>query len=550
MGPDLLQSVTEDRDTTVERVSPEISPISPSLYTRAPQGQFESWTVRNSRWIAMAILVLALAIRIHYARACYLTPDEGLHFTEARVSSWYGAYKASQMSTHPPLLILAVHATMMFLGRSELAVRLPSLAGGTIALWLAFLWIRRKLGVLPALWGLLILAICPSAVSASTEVRQYGLLLLFLCGALYAADRSLEEESIGWAALEGLTLVCALLSQYIALLVIVSLGVYVLLRYLRGGVPRGVILSLLGGQLIAMGLFVAIYFRQIRHSDVYSAAARAYLTKGYYQAAKSTVPGFLWNGLLDTFSFLFGTVGKACGGFILALFTAGVIALLAGRTRASRVTGVFVVTPLVLGAIAGLLRVFPFGGTRHEAYLLPFLALGLAAVTVWMPSRLSAPLFLAAAFVSPLWIAHFEPDNSPRLSSLADMKAAVDAIDHSVPVGVPLFVDQQTRYVLRYYLGRDDRSLDNLSAARGNDESVRGHRIVSPASSLWAFGPNDVATEVQHMGEEVHAKRGQPLWVVSVAWASTKPLVDRLSAVEVHDVKAFGVISIFEIPKK
>src|SRR5208337_421408 len=153
------------------------------------------------------------------------------------------------MLAHPPLFILVLHG-ILFFGRTELILRLPSLVGGTAALWLAFAWIRRSLGEIPALAGLGFMALSPAAISASTEVRQYGLLLCFVCGALYATERSLTEPSTAWAIVQGLCLLGALLTHYTAIVVIPSLGLYVLLRSLLERVPRRILITIGVSQLV------------------------------------------------------------------------------------------------------------------------------------------------------------------------------------------------------------------------------------------------------------------------------------------------------------
>ncbi len=145
--------------------------------------RLEAWVLKNSGWLALAGIVSGLAIRQAYAGACYLNPDEASHFNAARPNSWLGAFDASLTTAHPPLFILVLHG-VLFLGRSELILRLPSVAGGTAALWLTFAWLRRSLGGIPALAGLVFMTLSPAAISASTEVRQYGLLLCFVSGAL------------------------------------------------------------------------------------------------------------------------------------------------------------------------------------------------------------------------------------------------------------------------------------------------------------------------------------------------------------------------------
>ena len=196
----------------------------------------EQWVDQHATWLAMAIIAVAFAIRVFYSVSCYLNPDEGGHFDVGAANSWVETMRASLRLAHPPLFILVLHA-FLFLGRTELFVRLPSLLGGTAALWFAFAWIRRILGGVLALGGLGFMALSPLAISASVEVRQYGILLFFLCAALYATEVMFAKRSTRWAILQGLFLLGASLTHYTALVPLACIGFYVLVRSLVTGVP-------------------------------------------------------------------------------------------------------------------------------------------------------------------------------------------------------------------------------------------------------------------------------------------------------------------------
>ncbi len=94
----------------------------------AEAGRLEAWIVENSTVVALAIFAVAFVIRLYYANASYINPDEALHFDTARPATWVEAFKSSLRITHPPLFILVLHGFMVF-GRSELILRLPSLLG-------------------------------------------------------------------------------------------------------------------------------------------------------------------------------------------------------------------------------------------------------------------------------------------------------------------------------------------------------------------------------------------------------------------------------------
>ena len=233
--------------------------------------RLEAWVIQNSNWLALGIIAAAFAIRLVYAGSCYLNPDEAEHFGAARAASWLGAYRAALMLAHPPLFILVLHGFLVF-GRTELILRLPSLVAGTAALGLAFAWLRRTLGEIAAIAGLGFMAIAPVAITASTEVRQYGLLLFFVCGSLYATERALSERSTMWAMLQAIFLIGALLTNYTATIVLGSLGLYVVVRLFQGDLPRRFVLTMVANQIVLAALLVGLYFGHIRRASVFNPA--------------------------------------------------------------------------------------------------------------------------------------------------------------------------------------------------------------------------------------------------------------------------------------
>lgn len=268
-----------------------------------PHHRIETWVVRNSSWLALGVIAAAFAVRVAYSDSCYLNPDEAQHFEAARQSSWLATYKASLALAHPPLFILVLHGILVLFGRTELILTLPSVVGGTAALWLTFAWMRRSLGGTPALAGLGFMAVSPAAISASTEVRQYGLLLCFVCGSLYATERTFSERSTIWAIVQGLFLLGALLTHYIAIVVLVALGLYVSLRSFLDDMPRRILFTIGVSQLVLAMVEGWLYFGYVHRAMSFKLD---YLRYYYYAKAHETLLGFARRALSETFLYVRG----------------------------------------------------------------------------------------------------------------------------------------------------------------------------------------------------------------------------------------------------
>jgi hypothetical protein len=506
--------------------------------------RLEAWVIKNSSWLALVIIAAAFAIRLAYAGSCYLNPDEAEHFGAARWGTWLETYKASLMLAHPPLFILVLHG-VLFLGRTELVLRLPSLVGGTAALWLAYAWMRRSLGDIPALAGLGFLALCPAAISASTEVRQYGLLLCFVCGALYATERTFTERSTMWAVVQGLFLLGALLTHYTTIVVLGSLGIYVLIRLFRGGVPWRVLVTIGVTQLVLATVLGWLYFGHIRRSIVFSGGSMDYLGHYYYADGRETPLGFAWRSFSGTFYYAVGTRPLAL--VFMLVFLAGVAALLAGKTKAPSLMALLVMIPFVVGFVAAIAHVFPFAGSRHQTYLLPFLAAGIAAAFAWLQRGQAMPLLLLGAVVAPFWASHAAPENNMRELPIGAMTATIEYVGRMVPQGSRLFVDEETRDVLRYYLARNDTRSDTLRSEAGVEEGIGRYRVVVPRMpSAMAFRPAEVVQQVTESARALGIPPGDPLWVVSAHWKEPS-LASELPAGGDLDVKEFGRITVIRL---
>lgn len=505
------------------------------------------WVVKNSGWLALGIIALAFAIRVVYASSCYLNIDEAAHFAAARPSSWLAAYQASLRLWHPPLLILVLHG-ILFLGRSELILRLPSLIAGTAALWFAFAWMRRSIGVIPALAGIGFLTLSSAAVSASTEVRQYGLLFFFVCVALYATERAFTDRSIRWAICQGLMLLGALLTHYTAVLVLGSLGIYVLLRSLLDPVPRRILWTFLAIQVVLAVALGCLYFLQIHRSIPFGSGTTTYLSPFYYGAGHETLLAFTWRSLSGTFAYASGARRLAAP--LLLAFLAGVAALLAGRTKAPKLLPLLLICPFVAGFAAAAIQVFPFTGSRHQTYLLPFLAAGISAALAWLRTRLAVlVLLLCAVIAPPLWFVRATPDNNPRLMPKSDMARMIEFMHRTIPQGTPLFVDYGTRDVLSYYLARDDKSLDTLRAESSVEERFGGYIIVVPRIRATSFQPDQALAEVVDSAHALGVPPENSLWMISVPWVWSPALASQLPAEGDGSVesKEFGRISVIKV---
>ncbi len=507
----------------------DLSPNSAYREHSSAWTRLEAWINRNAVWLALVILVPAVALRIYFALGCYLAPDEALRFLAARPATLHDAYKASRLLPQPPLYIFVLHWTMYLIGRSELALRLPSILAATGTLWLTFAWTRRLFGGAPALIGLLFLAVSQSAIVAGSEVRQFSLMLFFISAALYATERACSESSVRWAAVQGAFLALALLTDYSAAIPLSAIAVYVLILGFSRRLSREVTLAFGCVALVLAAEIAYLYFHLIRGSDAFSAANLSPLAPAFFNPPNDSILGYGWMSVFRTFVYMIGFGNNWSHQFALLVFlvfAAGLAAICAGRAKTAWPAAILISAPFVIGLLAAFAWLLPFGGTRHETYLLPFYAAGLSAGLLWVPRSKWAPVLLVATASACLWAlankaedpGAGQPDLDPRYYSIDDMNAVLDTLHGRVPAGAPLFVDEATRLDLSYYLGRDDASLDALDRHMDNQQVLQGHPIITPAGFVWALPDADPLAVPCQTAQAAGVRPGNPIWIVKTEW--------------------------------
>jgi len=161
----------------------------------------------------VAIILLGMAARLWDLGARSLWLDEAGDYWIAAAPLGDILAANRQGSMDPPLYYYFLHFWMR-LGRSEFVLRLPSVLCGTAAIFIFYLWVKRLLGIRPALIGALLFALAPVQIYYSQEVNQYALLVLFSTLILLCFERVVTGGKAPW--LWGLTFasIAGLYSHY------------------------------------------------------------------------------------------------------------------------------------------------------------------------------------------------------------------------------------------------------------------------------------------------------------------------------------------------
>ena len=496
----------------------------------------ESRLIRNAGVLALIIIAVGIGFRIYYNLACYLNPDEALHVILAQAGGLKQAYLLSRTQAHPPLLTLVLFFFLK-LGSSEFVLRLPSLVAATLGTWLGFKWAERVFGAGSAIGMLVVLTFSPAIAFTAIEVRQYGLLIMGIYGALYGLERAYEEMSWKWMVFGFAFLYVAIVSHYGAIWITAAIGCYGLLRLFQlNAKPKEWIIWIvcqLGAALLYIILLVT-HMLKIRSGWMLNFAVNDYLSIGYFQGGDQSLPKFFGSKMLHIFSYLTGS--NIAGNLGLALFAIGVAALLlipakkGGKRRAD--LAVLLILPVVFGFSGTLLHVTPFFGSRHISYLLPFLVSGLCfALFRWVKYPAIAALLLSLA--GPYWLVStmsspiVAPNNLPAILPHIQMERALEFISSEVPDDQPLLVDMQASLELQCYLRKP---------------------VPKPLKAkLWAFDSSNLMPFVLDAGGKLGIKPGEKLWVMTTGWFNLPPLVESVPEELVINSRQFGNIGFVQL---
>jgi uncharacterized membrane protein len=359
----------------------------------APPGPPGRRWIRPDHAAALVLVALGLAARVLVARRSFVLSDESLHLHLASRESLLEVYRWSLTNAHPPLFFLLLGLWQRVVGVGWELCLLPA-AFGAAFLWMAYRWTRSLAGLASSLTTLALLAFLPQLVLLSAELRGYSLALFLVAGALVALERGIREIAPAWVALSAVSTGLALGTHYLALRSAIALFAYGAVRLLGRPTPRPVLRVWVASQAALGALFLFFYathLSKLRGGGMERHAQSEWLRAAYLQSEDGPL-SFVLRQTAALFRFLFTSPAGALVALVLVL---GGLALSA---RERPPAAVLLALPFVLATAGGVLRLYPYGGTRHSIDLALYAcaAIGIAVARL-TGDRLWVPLALAGA---------------------------------------------------------------------------------------------------------------------------------------------------------
>jgi uncharacterized membrane protein len=449
---------------------------------RVPRRGEPDTTRSVALWVLLGITLGALALRLAVPRGIWL--DEAISIHQAHLS-FHDLFENLQYGDrHPPLHHVVLWLTVKAFGDGEMAVRIPSIVAGTLAIPALYLLGRelydRRTGLVAAAFG----AASPLLIWYSQEARMYAFVELFGLLALWTQLRAIRNPSMGnWAAYI-LATAALLWSHYFGLLLIgvqQAIWIGILIHRRRTGEPNRAMalgfaysLAVLAIQLVPLITFAHKQFDSTEAA--FGSPSGTYDDLSFY-AVVSNMAWALWGYHPDSITELL-----AAGWPLLLLLS--LLLLGRGGSRQTIILAVAAITPIVLLVFVAFYDRELFE-VRYFLVAIPLLFLLVARlVTGWIrkpEARLAAVGIILFTLLLGLLDQQTNDDN-PRLY---DFKGAIEQIQaDATPKALVLYEPPDMRYVMEYYAPE----LRSRPLRRG----VPKRREGSPVFVLASFQDNDL----------------------------------------------------------
>ncbi|MEK7526375.1 MAG: glycosyltransferase family 39 protein [Patescibacteria group bacterium] len=244
--------------------------------------------MKKTNWILLGILVIALFLRLFKVSTIppHLTPDEAsLGYnaysllttgkdeygkTMPVIFKSFGDYK-------PGLYIYTVVPFVAILGLTELAVRLPSVLSGVLAVWLVYLIVvnfrqeKEKVDGKYAIFASLLLAINPWHVHFSRGAWEINLSLTLTLAGIYFFLKSLDRQKylITSSVFFALTLLTYQGAKLSSALVLIALVVVFNKQVVKFEI-KNIVLSAIVGLVIALPIILSLFSGKTGRLTVFS----------------------------------------------------------------------------------------------------------------------------------------------------------------------------------------------------------------------------------------------------------------------------------------
>ena len=230
------------------------------------------------------------------------------------------------------------------------------------------------------------------------------------------------------------------------------------------------------------------------------------------------------NGVIEitarVFQFVFGQL--ALGDIAFLVFIAAVVILFRPTTdkRESTALALFLTVPFMLACVASMVGLYPYGGTRHSAFLALFVIAGVSVSLsrVRWRSITGRTLALTTVLLSTAFGSQHRPYMRREDQSRVHMDAAINALHQQAPANAVLFVDPQTSLQFGHYLCEQKLTPRDTSTPVFESYYCGGFHVITPATNDMIFNVQRFFMEWDRMVHAFSLQEGETIYVIQAGW--------------------------------
>lgn len=393
-------------------------------------------------WVVASLSCAGAALRVVHLGARSLWLDEAVTYWIAN-GSLAEILQENAQHSGGLLFVLALRIIVEF-SSSEQALRGLACAAGIAAIPAVYVLCRLFVSSRWAYLAPILVAVAPTQVHYSQEVREYSMAFLVAVLILIAFVRVLRENKLAAHASLAVLIMVSVLLQYGLALLILSLNLIFAWHVLTRRVPARQIFPWTTTQVFGLLAVAVSYSLALRH-QYGRPNQEAYLAQGYWNGSGDHFLSMLAQNTWDIFAFAF-PLPLVFGGLCA---TAMAISL---RRGGNGLASSLLLVPLLVALTAGVVGVYPYLGARQSIYLLPMFyvlpstaadALGVRRIGASLSGLLVAALTWAGVAGSIEYLHSTGPEHTRPLVAQLVKLAREDDIAFVHAAATPAF---------RYYL--------------------------------------------------------------------------------------------------
>jgi hypothetical protein len=291
--------------------------------------------------------------------------------------------------------------------------------------------------------------------------------------------------------------------------------------------------------------YIVTHVAHLKENGLATGIADTWLRKSIFHPGVDNAAVFVVSQTLRVFTYLFSH--GVAGGVALLAFLVGIASLLRSKSPMTkegptgRQLGLLFGLPFIANCAVALAGLYPYGATRHNAFLAPFAVGGVSVGLVsWLPSR---NWIKPIAVILVLAFCNFFPAPPPlikaRNHSRRLMQEAINTFQ-SVPAGSILFSDYQSGLLLGYYACGHEV----LQVLPPYDFFVKADcgRYTVITERTWKFYGEDLPNHLANLEKSEGLAPGTKIWFFDAGWItdSTPKLREQLRQFGCLAPQAFG----------